>query len=117
VPPGRDAAVAFSNIDLRFRNPLPYPVRIEGSLLGNRLVVSLVGSHPLEAKPEVVSEVREVQAPETYVLGAANGMRRVRNTGKRGCEVSVVRITGSRRELISHDSYPAMNRVVEVAVQ
>lgn len=114
VPPGRDAAVAFSNIDLRFRNPLPYPVRIVGRLEGSRVIVSLLGARSLDVRPEVVSEVREVRPPETYVLGGLNGRRRVRNTGKAGCEVSVVRITGNRRELISHDSYPAMNRVVEV---
>jgi len=115
VPPGRDAAVAFSNIDLRFKNVLPYPVRIEGSLHGDRLVVSLVGSHPLSVRPQVISEVREVSSPDTYVLGAANGRRRVRNTGKAGFEVSVVRVIGNTRETISHDSYPAMNRVIEVA--
>lgn len=115
VPPGRDAAVAFSNIDLRFKNVLPYPVRIEGSLLGDRLLISLVGSRPLAVRPQVMSEVKEVSSPETFVLGSNNaGHRRVRNTGKAGFEVSVVRVVGNSREFISHDSYPAMNRVVEV---
>lgn len=114
VPPGRDAAVAFSGIDLRFQNVLPYPVRIEGYIRGDQLFVSLVGARPLKERPQVVSEVKEVRAPETYVLGGTQGRRRVRNSGKSGCEVSVVRIVGDRRELISHDNYPAMNRVVEV---
>ncbi|CAN5712533.1 hypothetical protein BH11ARM2_BH11ARM2_19170 [soil metagenome] len=114
VPPGRDAAVAFSNIDLRFTNPLPYPVRIVGRIEGDRLNVALVGAKPLEEKPQVVSEVHEMHSPETYVLGGLNGKRRVRNTGKAGCEVSVIRILGNRRERISHDAYPAMNRVVQV---
>lgn len=114
VPPGRDAAVAFSNIDLRFQNPLPYPVRITGSIEGDRLLVSLVGAGKPPKRPEVVSEVREMQNPETYILGGLNGRRRVRNTGKMGCEVSVIRISGNRRELISHDTYPAMNRVIQV---
>lgn len=114
VPPGRDAAVAFSNIDLRFQNPLPYPVRVEGRIEGDRLSVSLVGAKPLEEKPQVVSEVAQMHSPETYTLGGPNGHRRLRNSGKAGCEVTVVRIVGGRRERVSHDAYPTMNRVVEV---
>ncbi|AIE84481.1 VanW family protein [Fimbriimonas ginsengisoli] len=114
VPPGRDAAVAFSNIDLRFTNPYSYPVRIEGTIAGSRLEIRFVAPQAPAIRPEVVSDVHDVQSPETFVLGAPSGRRRVRNTGKSGFEVSVYRITGPRRELISHDNYPAMNRVVEV---
>ena len=114
VPPGRDAAVAFSGVDLRFRNPYPYPVRIVGGIRGDRLRIDLVGPQAPAVAPQVVSQVTEVDAPETYVLGPANGRRRVRNTGKAGFEVSVVRIVGDRRETVSHDAYPAMNRVVQV---
>lgn len=112
VPPGRDAAVAFSGVDLRFRNPYDFPVRVVGEVKGDRLLVSLLGPKAPAIRPEVVSQVTDVHAPETYVLGG-NGRRRVRNTGKAGFEVSVVRITGDRREIVSHDAYPAMNRVVQ----
>jgi vancomycin resistance protein YoaR len=114
VPPGRDAAVAFSGVDLRFRNPYAFPARIVGQVQGDRLQISLVGPHAPSPRPEVVSQVTDVHAPETYVLGG-NGRRRVRNTGKAGFEVSVVRIVGNRREVVSRDAYPAMNRVVQAA--
>lgn len=114
VPPGRDAAVAFSGIDLRFRNPYSRPLRIVGHIQGDRLQIALVGLDKPPVRPEVVSEVNEVQAPETYVLGGLNGRRRVRNSGKAGFEVNVVRIVGNRREVVSHDAYPAMNRVIQV---
>jgi vancomycin resistance protein YoaR len=114
VPPGRDAAVAFSNIDLRFRNPHPFPVRIEGEVHGGRLQVRLVGPQAPAVRPEVISDVHEVREPQIFTLGGPGGRRRVRNTGKAGFEVSVYRITGNRRERISHDNYPAMNRVVEI---
>ncbi len=113
VPPGRDAAVAFSNIDLRFRNPYSFPVRIEGRVVGNRLEISLVGAQ--KGTPvEIVSQVHEVQLPQTYQVGDENGRRRIRNTGKEGFDVSVYRICGNRKEIISQDSYPAMNRVIEL---
>ncbi len=113
VPPGRDAAVAFSGVDLRFRNPYPYPLRIVGHIQGDRLQIALLGAHPPKTRPEVVSQVTEVQSPETYTLGGQTGRKRVRNTGKPGFEVSVVRIVGPRRETLSHDAYPAMNKVVQ----
>ena len=117
VPPGRDAAVAFTNIDLRFRNPFPYPVRIDGRVEGSRLLVSVVGPEKLMQGVEVVSVVRELQTPQTFEFGAESGRRRIRNTGKNGFDVSVYRITGNKREQISHNNYPAMNRVVEVRAE
>lgn len=113
VPPGRDAAVAFSNIDLRFKNPYPYAVRIEGEASGDRLVVRIVGPKR-EQVPEIISKVTDLRDPVTYQVGDDQGRRRVRNTGKEGFEVTVFRITGSHKEEISHDEYPAMNRVVEI---
>ncbi len=113
VPPGRDAAVAFSGVDLRFQNPYPFPVRVVGSIEGDRLRISLLGPKIPAERPQVVSRVVEVDAPETFVLGAA-GRRRVRNTGKAGFTVEVVRTVGDRRETVSRDAYPAMNRVVQI---
>ena len=114
VPPGRDAAVAFTNIDLRFRNPYSFPLRIVGNANGDRLALQIVGTGQMGPRPEIVSEVRELRPPQTFQFGPTNGRRRVRNTGKLGCEVSVYRQVGNRRERISHDTYPAMNRVIEV---
>ncbi len=113
ISPGRDAAVAFSNIDLRFTNPYAFAVRIEGSVVGDSLKLEFVGSHPLPAKPEVVQDVTQISRPIEFRLGEAHGPTHVRNSGKQGCEVTVYRIIGDRRELISSDTYPAMNRVVQ----
>jgi vancomycin resistance protein VanW len=110
VPPGRDAAVAFSNIDLRFRNPHPFPVRIRASLDAGMLRVEMLGSAPLKERPEVYSDVQSAQQPWEIQMG---GSRRVRNSGKTGWEVAVYRLTGKTRELISHDTYPVMHRVLE----
>lgn len=113
VQPGRDAAVAYTNIDLRFRNPYPFPVRIDGTIEGDILVVSLVGRQPLAQRPQIVSEIRQTQDYQTFRFGKQTGEAKVRNSGKEGCEVAVYRVTGEQRELVSLDSYPAMNRVVQ----
>lgn len=113
VPPGRDAAVAFSNIDLRFRNPYLFPVRIEGHVEGSRLEINIRGAKKGDPV-EVISQVHEIQMPQTYEVGDESGRRRVRNSGKEGFDVSVYRVSGNRKEIISRDSYPAMNRVIEL---
>jgi vancomycin resistance protein YoaR len=113
IQPGRDAAVAFSNIDLKFKNPYPFPVQIFGSVEGDVLVLSLVGPHPIPVIPQILSTVRQQQDYQTFRLGKAYGEAKVRNSGKVGCEVAVYRVTGEKRELVSLGTYPAMNRVVE----
>ena len=116
VPPGRDAAVAFSGVDLRFRNPYAFPVRVVGRIEGDRLRIALVGPRAPAVRPQVASVVTEALPAETFVLGGKAGRRRVRNTGKAGFAVEVVRTVGDRRETISHDAYPAMNCVVQADI-
>lgn len=113
APPGRDAAVAYDDIDLRFRNPLPYAVTIEGKIDRDRLVFSILGAKPLPVKPEVVSEIKDVTEPQIFRLRGDGGTHFIKNTGKPGCEVWTYRITGDERELISTDSYPVMNKIEE----
>lgn len=113
APPGRDAAVAFHGIDLRFRNPYPWPVRIVAKMDGTKLSVAILGREVPGPKPQVVTELRELFVPETRELGVARGSGRSRNSGKPGFEVATYRIMGHRKELLSIDSYPVMARVVE----
>jgi vancomycin resistance protein YoaR len=113
VPPGRDAAVAYTAIDLKLRNPHPYPVRIIGSIEGDRISIGIYGPHGLKEKPRIVEIVRDPLTPTTYAIGEVGPRARVRNTGKTGFQVAVYRLVGDSRELISSDSYPSMGRVVE----
>lgn len=113
IPPGRDAAVAFSAIDLKFKNPYPYPVRILGQIEGDRLTVGIYGPNKLKERPRIVEIVRDPLRPSTYTIGEEGPRARVRNTGKMGFQVAVWRLRGDSRELISSDSYPSMDRVVE----
>lgn len=113
VPPGRDAAVAFDTIDLKFRNSHPFPVRIAAVDNHGRVEVELRGARPLQHEPQIISEVHRVHAPATFLAGDPGDFGRVRNSGKRGWEVTVFRITAGQREWISSDSYPQMNRIVQ----
>lgn len=112
APPGRDAAVAYKDIDLKFRNPYLFPVRVSAHENGAQLVVEFLGVGQIP--PVQLSEkVREVNPPGEILIGTPGPRARQRNSGKEGYAVSVYRTMGGRKELISEDSYPPMMRVVQ----
>lgn len=112
-PPGRDAAVAFSGIDLRIRNAYPFPIRVEAIESHGTLQVSLFASQPLKEKPRIVTDIRQKVEPETFAAQRPSSIGTVRNTGKSGYEVATYRVLRGRRELISIDEYPVVHRIVE----
>ena len=119
VSPGRDAAVAFSNIDLKLRNPHPWPVRLEAYIRGEVVELRVVGRE----RPSVTYAIRQRLESATEPVVARQpwepGMpvRAVRNPGRRGCRVLTYRVrlegqSETGRELLSDDSYPAMSRLL-----
>lgn len=119
APPGRDAAVAQYDIDLRFRNSNPWPVRIRTRVVGDSLGFEVVGREAGSiASVATLSMGRadpvEITLPSVHV---APGRRLIITRGKPGARVTVYRVflkgpKAGVRELVSRDSYPAMNRVV-----
>lgn len=115
VSPGRDAAVAFNTIDLKFKNPYDFPVQIEAIDRHDRVEIEMLAPHALKVQPEVVSQVVDVHAPAQFLIGdRSDNYGRLRNSGKPGYKVNVFRFMGDREELISSDEYPAMNRIVQM---
>lgn len=122
VAPGRDAAVAYPNIDLRFRNPYPWPVRLRAAARGDRLEIRLFGRERLKTEVRVVPHLLSATAPVrlTRVVNE-QGMGRgyLRSPGATGYRVVTYRELSEkggkvRRERLSDDSYPAMNRVLQL---
>ncbi len=111
VPPGRDAAVAYPNIDLRLKNPYPFPIRVKVRANNARMEIRFVGpgSPP---SVQIQSNVIQVRQPGRLQLGHGP-LARVRNPGKAGYQVQVTRLINGKTEWISQDSYPSMTRVVE----
>ncbi|MEQ1821871.1 MAG: VanW family protein [Fimbriimonadaceae bacterium] len=116
-PPGRDAAVAFGGIDLKVRNPFSYPVKLKGVVQGDNLTVSWVadGRTTLPTRPTISSQVMNFERPGHVVVnhGETTNVARIRNGGKPGWEVITYRIWPERREFISQDTYPVMDRIIE----
>ena len=111
-PPGRDAAVAFSGVDLRLRNPYDFPITVSAKFEGEHLVVGFSASKALP-KSTVVTDVRQFSAPMEQRLNHGGSDVRIRNEGKPGWEVVTYRVTKGQREWVSGDSYPTMDRIVE----
>jgi vancomycin resistance protein VanW len=127
IAPGRDAAVAYPGVDLRFKNPHPWPLRIHADARGETLEVRLFGSQKPLTTAQVASEVLSTSPPArlTRVVRKpfANGSRVVtgraylRSAGAAGYRVITYRVffragRELQRERLSDDSYPAMNRVI-----
>jgi vancomycin resistance protein VanW len=123
IVPGRDAAVAFPGIDLRFRNSNPWPIRIHAVVRGDRLEVWLTGAKAAAQKVSINTEMLSVSTPIrlTRVInrkaGASSGRRSyVHSAGTAGYRVVTFRsFSTGRRESLSDDTYPAMNRVIALS--
>jgi vancomycin resistance protein YoaR len=128
VPPGRDAAVAYPGIDLRFRNPHPWPLRVRVSVEGERLNVRLMmlgadGQKPSVAPVRITTHVLSRREPGRLTRfvtrqnrpgGVWGGYARyLRSSGAIGYRVVTVRTIAGREERLSDDTYPAMDRVVQ----
>ena len=124
VPPGSDAAVAYPSIDLRFQNPYPWPLRIQARTNGDRLEVRVFGKERPDLRAEIEPQILSHSVPDriTYRASTAEGGGgRVftRNPGRDGYRVITYRVFSRngqtvRRERLSDDSYPAMDRILQV---
>ncbi len=122
VPEGLDAAINDETLDLRLRNPHPFPVRLRVSASGGRVVVTFAGAKRFPERVTVQRRVLEtVAAPELVRTDDAlpPGEFKRRRRGRRGVRVVVERtITtpdgAQRRETLSDDFYGPRNGIVAV---
>jgi vancomycin resistance protein VanW len=122
APLGRDAAVAYYDIDLRFRNSLPKPVRIVGLQQGDNLIFRIMSGYRPDYKVSVQAEMKSVMPAHDVIQDRTtdgSGRWKLINRGHPGFYVTTYRSfttdKGTRRQLLSEDRYPAMNRIVRVA--
>ena len=124
VPPGRDAAVAQRNIDLRLRNPYSWPLRIRAAARGDRLEVRIYGTDVPEETVQVSGELLSTLAPlprtrTVYQTEGGAGRAYIRNPGATGYRVVTYRLfcrngREARRERLADDTYQAMDRVTQI---
>jgi vancomycin resistance protein YoaR len=114
VAPGRDAAVAYNNIDLRFSNPYEWPIWIRARVEDGRLICEIYGAKKPEDTVSIMQENIDSRAPRLVSRYSRLSSGRVLNPGKLGWSVSTYRVwANGSRELLSIDSYPPMNKIVD----
>ncbi|GGV09648.1 hypothetical protein GCM10010182_31600 [Actinomadura cremea] len=87
-PDGREAAVAYPDLDFLWRNDTAHPVRIEVDYTDSSLTVGLWG----ERRYEVRSETSERYDRTPYGTAVGSGSRCVPTTGREGFEIDVWRV-------------------------
>lgn len=87
VGPGRDATVLYGKWDLRFVNSSDAAVRLRARVVGERLIVEVVGARPLQSAMKLTVE-------RVASAGAPGGLR-----------VRTWRTCDGKRECISEDTY------------
>lgn len=118
VPPGRDAAVAWPGVDLRLRNPYPWPVTIAASVSGARLEVRIRGAGSGAERVTIESRVSSVREAGARAVPSAPGRRGTRGaTGFRVVTTRLIQRPGGEtvRERLGDDVYAAVDAMIPVS--
>jgi vancomycin resistance protein YoaR len=123
IPMGLDSTVVFPAVDLKVRNPHPFPIVVHAKTDGPKLRVELLGKE----RPVKVGFGREVLETIPYkrkILEeptlAAGKKVRVKQHGINGYTIKRTRIftyaNGATRKEEKEDKYPATTEIYEVPV-
>lgn len=67
IPPGRDATVSWGHLDLKVKNPHPFPVTIRAEVRAHRLTFWVKGPEALDHEVRLVTEQVEAASPKRLV--------------------------------------------------
>jgi len=65
VEAGFDAEVYYGQLDFRFRNSTEQPIRIDASLTGNKVSISLIGTDTRDYTVEIIYKIDKTKTPIT----------------------------------------------------
>ena len=126
APLGEDATVAWGSIDYKFKNSFDYPVYIQSYVAGKRIYFKVYSNESLGNRSyEIYSKVTDTIKAKTEEVKDSSlyeGERVVKKNPYDGYKVETYRkvyIDGkfSKEELISKDTYPVVNGVVNVGTK
>lgn len=114
VAPGRDAAVAWPGVDLRVRNPWPFPVRVEAQVGDGRVVVRVMARQRPRDRYMLVQRLEALDTPGRRMVAVRAGRRGTR--GSMGYQTTTHRLrlrddVVVERTFVSSDHYPAVDRL------
>ncbi|MBI2264138.1 MAG: VanW family protein [Armatimonadetes bacterium] len=117
APPGRDATIYMESLDLKFRNPHPFPVTIVSICRSSYLVVKALAPSPLSDRIEIQTQVLErIPFHKVTRPGVVGTRRKVMRQGIPGFRVQVIRVYRSpsgdeRREIMGEDEYDPLDEI------
>ena len=121
VSPGRDATVVYGAKDLKFRNNRTYPIKILISVNSGIVKVDIYGikeevEYDVSFDTETISNINyDIIYEKDSSL--ADGEEEIKRAGAKGIIVNTYKVLRKNgvivsRELISKDTYNAMNRII-----
>ena len=122
VPLGRDATVAYGALDFQFMNNTKEPLLILAEVEDNKLVVGILGPHPLVEKVEIQHESQKTIPPIIVKKEDDNlylGETLVEQEGRPGYALTTLRVVWSKgrqisKEVLSKDVYLGEDTIVKV---
>jgi vancomycin resistance protein YoaR len=122
IPMGLDSTVVYPSVDLKVRNPHPFPVVVHAKTIGGKLRIELLGKmRPVHVgfEREVVSTLpykRKVEEDPT--LSGKKVL--VKQHGIQGYKIKVTRVmsypNGTTKKEELTDSYPATTEIYKVPI-
>jgi vancomycin resistance protein YoaR len=120
VPPGRDAAVAYQNVDLRLLDPYAIPVVLHAAIVDSFLVCSFTAAKKPDVHFSIESKVLDTYAAPTAPVAPGAGFNRARwhLKGRDGVRVATTRDFYDSRnqlirtELVSDNTYQAITAAI-----
>lgn len=123
VPLGLDATVADNQIDFKFRNTLSENVYITSEVLGNQLIVNILGKRP-KNPPEisVIAKNKKILEPRTLIKQDPSlelGKEIVEVEGQKGFVISTYRIKKVdgvivSQEFLASDEFKPVDKIVRI---
>lgn len=125
VPLGQDATVDYGNIDLKFKNNTPYPIKIVSRAEGSQIEISIVGYREKPEKVEVYNVTVSTIPPtvkEENDPALPFGEKKVISQGSHGSVVEtykVVTIDGIKgeRKFVSKSTYSAGKTLMAIGTK
>ena len=122
VPLGQDATVDYGNIDFKFKNSTPYPLKIIANAGGGTVSIELVGYKDIDEKVEIIPvctgtiEPKIVEEPDPELPLGEKKEKEVGSPGRTVDTYKVVTVNGesSGRILVSRSTYAAGKTIVAV---
>ena len=125
VDPGRDATVSYGTLDFKFENTRKYPIMIKTQCGSGTANIKIFGiKEDIEYEVDIISNVSGYVGYKVVYQDDASlspGAERVSQYGLQGCKSTTYRVrklNGQEvsREVLSTDSYSALNKIIRRGV-